>query len=152
VDDLLTVQPGCYFTEKTGKHDVRSRGVHRSMFGPHKERFRQEIRNALRAGRGDLGAVEIPVQTFIGISLATHLGRPEIAGKWERVPRRIGFEHTTKRREKWEHVRGYAQTFTQAGGIESVPYDRDFGTSDDSERYRDQLCRDEQPDYVTLID
>lgn len=153
VDDLLTVQPGCYFTEKTGKHDVRSRGVNRSTFGPHKERFRAEIRKSLRErGRHDLGAVEIPVQTFIGISLATHLGRPEIAGRWERVPRRIGFEHSTKRREEWERRGGYAQTFTQRGGAESVPYDRDFGTTGDSQRFMDQLCRDEQPDYVTLID
>lgn len=149
VSDLLTVQPGCYFS---GADKVRSRGVHRSMFGPHREKFRDEIRKSLRAKRPDLGSVEIPVQAFIGISLALHLGKLETAGSWVKVPRRIAFDHTTKRRAKWERCGGYAQTFTQGPAGESVPYDRTFGTSEGSERYRDELLRDEQPDFVTLID
>jgi hypothetical protein len=148
VDDLLTVQPGCYFQ---GKDKVRSRGVNRSTFGPHREAFRAEIRRGLRAGRPELGALSIPVQTFVGLSLALHLGKPEAAGRWERVPRRIAFDHTTKRDPRWTRRGGFAQTFTQAGGGESVPYDRNFGTSEGSDKYRDQLCRDEQPDFEQLI-
>lgn len=148
VSDLLTVQPGCYFS---GADMVRSRGVNRSTFGPHRERFRTEIRRALRARGADLGAVEIPVRIFIGLSLALHLGKPETAGMWQDVPRKIAFDHTTKRDARWTRSGGFAQTYTQKGGTESVPYDRTFGTSMESEKYREQIMRDEQPDYVPLL-
>jgi hypothetical protein len=121
------------------------------MFGPHREAFRKEIRRALRARGPELGALAVPVNTFIGVTLALHLGKPEAAGRWERVDRRIAFDHTTKRDDRWQRCGGFAQTYTQKGGAESVPYDRDFGSSDASERFLDRVMRDEQPDYIPLI-
>ncbi|HSM78990.1 MAG TPA: DNA polymerase, partial [Bryobacteraceae bacterium] len=146
--DLLTVQPGCYFE---GAEKVRSRGVNRSTFGPHRERFRAEIRRALRAGGPTLGSVTIPVQTFCGLSLALHLGKPEYAGRWETVPREIAFDHTTKRAARWRRVGAYAQTYTQSGGAESVPYDRDFGASADSEYLADRLAVNDAADYTPRL-
>jgi hypothetical protein len=129
---------------------VKSRGVGRSVFGAHREAFRAAFRAALRRGGSNLGSITVPLTLFVGHTLALHRGKPELAGRWLPVEKVVGFDYEGKRCG-YERRGASALTFTQAGGRESVPYDKSFGHSLESEGFVQAMVRDEQPDFLQSL-
>lgn len=107
---IFVVQPGLYWSE--GK--IKSRGISASVLKSERHDYtldfeaawkafaadRQALKIDLLAGQflgSDFPAVKVEFSTFVGMRLAGHWGKPELAGQWLQTDRTISFKWTGKR-------------------------------------------------------
>lgn len=136
---VFVVQPGFYFLGPK----VKTRGASRRSVEPLVGQFHRAWRRMLPRRRFE--PVVVPEILFTGLRLAMARGKPETAGRWVRVERRISFDWSTKRGGGGTTVGGAVQTFSQRGHsrLRSVPYDRAIGRAAELER----MEREAQPDF-----
>lgn len=103
---LFVVRPGLWWPMYTDEVKLKTRGISPKFFEPMVPAFEARWRNfALREYRlqPDLPIevpwplVPVPVELFIGLRLAHHRGKPELAGTWEQTERNISFSWMDKR-------------------------------------------------------
>jgi hypothetical protein len=91
---LFIVQPGLYW----GDRQVKSRGMSHKLFAPYTMEFEEVFaRWAESCGRTAPPKVAVTARLFIGLRLAAARGKPETAGEWKDVTRKICFDWSNKR-------------------------------------------------------
>jgi hypothetical protein len=146
-DSMFIVQSGVYFLPDT-KPKTRglSRDIRPSKLEECEGNFRETWANYLRGK--PLTPIGIPLETFIGLRLALHRNKPELAGQWLRLEgdkaKKITFDWTSKRTlPRIEDT--YVVTAPIAGSPElrSEAYNRIIGGI----RVAERLLLDDQPDW-----
>lgn len=137
-DGMFIVQPGIYFLPRPWvawdapmmpqPADVKTRGVERGRISRYRQEFEDAWQEFMSTQRPT--SVSVDVENFITIKQALARGKWHIAGTWEKAPRTIAYDWSTKRVEGVGQVdeRGL-RTLPLPGdpGVRSVGYDRLIG-------------------------
>ncbi|MGH7744252.1 MAG: hypothetical protein ACREQ5_05450, partial [Candidatus Dormibacteria bacterium] len=93
-------------------------------------------------------SVCVPLRQFIGLRLAIARNKPETAGQWVDVPKRITYDWESKRTAwKLKGTRLLTKPIQGSPGLQSEKYDRMIGGARAAER----LVHDDQPDWADTL-
>jgi hypothetical protein len=104
---LFVVQPGLYWPPKSDDWRVKSRGLSPKFFESRTHEF-EAVWEAYRTNTENQAAFEeflgprppsvaVTFPVFVGLRIAAHWGRPDMAGQWIEETRRISFDWAGKR-------------------------------------------------------
>lgn len=170
---MCIIQPGLYFS-LTAPYP-KTRGIPRAKVAERQGEFRDLWRKFVThvtelrapAGAGDNLSEElfedyrltIPLNVFLGLRLAHHLGKPQLAGEWVKNSKRMGFDWRNKRDlfPDWIHTFNgtYAHTHPYRGaGIGfSHPYTPAYRNEIDQQRTAEEWSRlMVQPDWADTLE
>lgn len=156
-DGIFIVQPGMYYS---GNANIKpkTRGVPRNLMEEKRLDFVKAYREMTQAEwmKGPIekrpwGSVDIPLVTFVGLRLALHRHKRDLAGQWIDQVKTISFDCTSKRDPGPPTGTGEPLiTYPYPGGedIVTVPYSKEIG------RWREELRLEtvyDQPDWVSIL-
>lgn len=124
---MFIVQPGLYFA---GDKHTRTRGVPGNVV----LKYADELQNAWTGNIDD--GYEFELRQFVGLRIAVHRNRLDLAGQWLPVTKRIGYDWTTKRSptiSRHDSAGRRLVPYAHDAGI-STPYDRNIGRLADMDR------------------
>jgi hypothetical protein len=168
-ESLFIIMPGLYFTEKGA--DPKTRGVPRQKIVEYEGQLRDAYHNMVARivlGADDVrGAaisthVLVPLIQFVGLKIANHRNRLDLAGEWMAVGaidnepgRKVRFFWGSKREIAWASIRELEPetapsvqsilTRPYLNGGESKSYDKDIGR-----RQNDARLTTDQPDWADV--
>jgi len=151
-DSMFIVQPGLYFTSANTL--PKTRGLPRQAVIDHERAFRTAYAVMLATNNVRANTVRVPLTQFVGLRVAYHRGKPELAGEWIPVPdggKEVSFEWSGKRHPSRTRIEGGVtlRTIPQEGDpqLASVPYSKDIG------RLLERARMDgwDQPDWSPLL-
>lgn len=105
-DGMFIVQPGLYFA---GQRHTRTRGVP----GDAVKKYGEELRSSWTGSIND--GYDFHLRQFLGLRIAIHRGRLDLAGQWLSVTKRIGYDWSTKRSP--------SSHYQDDAGVRVVPYE-----------------------------
>ena len=123
--DLFVVRSGFYWTSGE-KRLMRHRGAPLSLAEEHADEFEAawdtwyELPQVAGVGafmEPRLPWLRLDIETLIGLRFAHAAGKPEIAGRWQRLPREMGFGWSSKRATgRYDLLDGHAVLYPKEGG------------------------------------
>lgn len=145
-EEMFIIQPGLYFVSSDMGHP-KTRGVPRIKVVEQRGDFERAWREQPSVG----AAVEIPIRQFVGLRLAHARGKPETAGRWVEVSKRVAFDWRSKRRSDLRCVDGVYRSLPLDGRLDmvTVPYDRMIGGN--TERAQERWEDEDSPDWAEQL-
>lgn len=157
-DEMFLIQPGIYFSSAS-KDRPKTRGAPMATVLRYEQQFRDTFATWAKnppelmhfyAMTGRYPYVELDLHVFIGLKLAQAWNKPDEAGKWKDVVRKISFDFSTKR--DWAiYEDGHISTFPRPGGadIVSEPYSKTIGAWREDVQIMSAMMND-QPDLFPI--
>jgi hypothetical protein len=150
---LHIIQPGLYFTSYGRHMPPKTRGVPRQKVVDRMEDF-LAVSTELAYGRIKIAEayIEVALKQFIGLRIANHRGRLDLAGEWLEVTKKVSYDWGNKRNKLGVPLLGSRVKPTITTGPyhqdagESTPYSKDIGRMLDD--YKLEKGFDGAPDWA----